>query len=34
MSKNIFEREFSIEKWQGREVIIFPVNLKNLNIVS
>ena len=33
--QNIFDRESAIEKKQGREVIIFPENLKkNLNILS
>ena len=34
MCKNIFDRDFSIVKKHGREVIIFPENFKSPNILS
>ena len=32
--KTFLNRKFSIENWQGREVITFPENFKNLNNLS
>ena len=34
MSKTIFEKGIFYRKKQGMEIIIFPENFKNLNILS